>query len=122
MSEQYKLYIESPSGAVRKIKTSSVGGYMIKVYHQKYMDIASVSSATGTSTTYYCDEFVPSSSKSRVVLRSHNHASALGGVSYAYCGSDSSYANVYNGSRLAFRGQIVVAGSVEAFKALDEIA
>jgi len=122
VSEQYKLYIESPSGAVRKIKTSSVGGYMIKVYHQKYMDIASVSSATGTSTTYYCDEFVPSSSKSRVVLRSSYNAFAQGGVSYAHCGFDSSNAYVYYGSRLAFRGQIVVAGSVEAFKALDEIA
>ena len=122
VSEQYKLYIESPSGTVRKIKTSSVGGYMIKVYHQKYMDIASVSSATGTSTTYYCDEFVPSSSKSRVVLRSNSNAHAQGGVSHAYCGSDSSYAYVHYGSRLAFRGQIVVAGSVEAFKALDEIA
>ena len=70
----------------------------------------------------YCDEFVPSSSKSRVVLRSSYSANAQGGVSYANCGNDSSYASVNNGSRLAFRGQIVVAGSVEAFKALDEIA
>jgi len=122
VSEQYKLYIESSSGAIRKIKTSSIGGYMTKVYHQKYMDISGVSSSTGTSTTYYCDEFIPSATKSRVVFRSNSYAYAQGGVSYAYCGYDSAYVDVNYGSRLAFRGKIVVAGSVESFKSLVEIA
>lgn len=41
--------------------------------------------------------------KSRVVFRSNSYASPIGGVSYAYCGYDSSYASAYYGSRLAFK-------------------
>lgn len=120
ISEQYKLFIEMPDGSIRKIKTSSVGGYMTKVYHQKYMDVSGVSSSTGTSTTYYCDEFVPSASKSRAVFRSFNYANPRGGISCAYCGYDSASVYVFYGSRLAFRGKIVVAVSVEAYKSLVE--
>ena len=58
--------------------------------------------------------------KSRVVCRSYNSASALGGVSYAYAFSDSSYTNAVIGVRLAFRGIIRWAGSVAAFKAINQ--
>ena len=49
----------------------------------------------------------------RVVCRGCSNASASGGVSYADAGYDASYANAYIGSRLAFRGKIVRAQSVE---------
>ena len=39
----------------------------------------------------------------RVVYRSNNNANALGGVSYAYAFSDSSYTFAYIGVRLAFK-------------------
>jgi len=45
---------------------------------------------------------------------------AGGGVSYADAVNDASIA--YVGSRLAFRGKIVKAGSVTAYKALSEEA
>ena len=58
--------------------------------------------------------------KSRVVYRSAYNASALGGVSYAYASYDSSYSYAYIGVRLAFRGIIRWAGSVAAFKAINQ--
>lgn len=41
--------------------------------------------------------------KSRVVYRSYYYAFALGGVSYSYANSDSSFALAYFGVRLAFK-------------------
>ena len=117
-SEQYKLYIEMPDGTTRKVKSTTTSGYMTAVVHQKWMDIVSAAGA-GSSTTYYCDEFVPSGSTGRVVFRSNNYANAYAGVGRAHCGYDSSNTNANIGSRLAFRGKIEVAESVGAFKSLS---
>ena len=57
---------------------------------------------------------------SRVVYRSYSYASALGGVSFASANDDSSYTIAYIGVRLAFRGIICWAGSVAAFKAINQ--
>ena len=107
-----------PDGTVRKVRSGVTGGFATGMVHQKYCDIIGAFSQAGSSTTYYCDEFTPSSAASRVVFRSNHYATPAGGVSYAYCGNDSSYASAYFGSRLAFRGQIEVAESVEAYKSL----
>ena len=117
-SEQYKLYIEMPDGTTRKVKSTSVGGYMTGVVHQKWMDIVSAAGG-GSTTTYYCDEFIPSNAAGRVVYRSNNNANASAGVGRANCGYDSSYTDAIIGSRLAFRGKIEVAESVGAFKSLS---
>ena len=119
--EQYKLLIEMPDGSTRKVKSGTVSGYCTGMYHQKYMDIVGVHSQKGSSTTYYCDEFNVSNAANRVVCRSYYYSFAFGGVSFAFCGYDSSstYANI--GSRLAFRGEIEEAESVTAFKAIKAI-
>ena len=117
-SEQYKLYIEMPDGTTRKVKSTTTSGFMTAVVHQKWMDIVSAAGA-GSSTTYYCDEFVPSGSTGRVVFRSYSSAYAGAGVGRAYCGYGSSYTYAIIGSRLAFRGKIEVAESVGAFKSLS---
>ena len=57
-----------------------------------------------------------------MVYRGYNNAHANGGVSNANANNDASDANTYVGSRLAFRGKIVRAESVEAYKALVEVA
>lgn len=119
--EQYKLLIEMPDGSTRKVKSGTVGGYCTGMYHQKYMDVVGVNSQKGSSTTYYCDEFNVSNAANRVVCRSSSYSSAIGGVSFAYCGYDSSSTNTYIGSRLAFRGEIEEAESVTAFKAIKAI-
>lgn len=119
--EQYKLLIEMPDGSTRKVKSGTVSGYCTGMYHQKYMDIVGVHSQKGSSTTYYCDEFNVSNAANRVVCRSYNNSYAVGGVSFAYCGIDSSSSSTYIGSRLAFRGEIEEAESVTAFKAIKAI-
>ena len=58
----------------------------------------------------------------RVVYRGYNNAYASGGVSYANAGSGASYTSANVGSRLAFRGKIVRAQSVAAYKAIREVA
>lgn len=119
--EQYKLLIEMPDGSTRKVKSGTVSGYCTGMYHQKYMDIVGVHSQKGSSTTYYCDEFNVSNAANRVVCRSGSNSFAFGGVSYAYCGFDSSSSSTVIGSRLAFRGEIEEAESVTAFKAIKAI-
>ena len=59
---------------------------------------------------------------SRVVYRGYNNANANGGVVNASAVVDAAYANAYVGSRLAFRGQIVWAQSISAFKSISEVA
>ena len=59
---------------------------------------------------------------SRVVFRGYNNSNANGGVSYANANNDASNSNSNIGSRLAFRGRIVKAESVEAYKAIVEKA
>lgn len=119
--EQYKLLIEMPDGSTRKVKSGTVSGYCTGMYHQKYMDIVGVHSQKGSSTTYYCDEFNVSNAANRVVCRSYIYSNAFGGVSFAYCGFDSSSTGTSIGSRLAFRGEIEEAESVTAFKAIKAI-
>ena len=121
-SEAYKWHIEMPDGSIRKIKSGETSGYITGVVHQKYCDLIPSFSQPGSSSTHYCDEATVSSATARVVARSYYSANAGGGVAYSYCGNDSSYSSANNGSRLAFRGRIVVAESVEAYKSLQPIA
>jgi hypothetical protein len=57
-----------------------------------------------------------------VVYRGFYNADANGGVSVADACYDASYASAVVGSRLAFRGKIVRAQSVAAYKAIREVA
>lgn len=118
-----KWVIAMPDGTTRKVKGSATSGIYIKgIVHGKYMDVIMAGSQGATSTTFYCDMYYYSSSVGRVVCRSYNSAYAYGGVSYASASDDSSYAVAYIGSRLAFRGTIVKAASVAAYKALSEVS
>ena len=58
----------------------------------------------------------------RVVYRGCYNAYANGGVSHADANNDASGTNANIGSRLAFRGKIVRAQSVAAYKAIREVA
>lgn len=86
------------------------------------MAVVPVGSMNGSSSTYYSDLYWISTATGRVVYRGYNYAYANGGVSFANAGSDASYANASIGSRLAFRGKLVRAQSVAAYKALSEAA
>ena len=122
-ANQGKWRIWMPDGTTRMVKgKTSSDQWITGVAHGKYMDVIPVGTANGSSSTYYCDKYYISTASSRVVFRGYNNSHASGGVSYAYAFSDASYSNSYIGSRLAFRGRIVKAESVEAYKAIVEKA
>lgn len=118
-----KWRIWLPDGTTIMIKGMSNSDYWITtVAHGKLMAVIPVGAMNGSSTTYYSDKYWFSSASGRVVYRGYSYAYSYGGVSYAFASYDASYANAYIGSRLAFRGKIVRAQSVAAYKALDEVA
>ena len=112
-----------PDGTTMMIKgTTNSDWWITAVAHGKYMAVVPVGSVNGSSSTYYSDKYWISTAVGRVVYRGYNSASANGGVSYANAHYDASYASTNVGSRLAFRGKIVRAESVAAYKAISEVA
>ena len=119
---QGKWRIWMPDGTVRWVKGKTISDQWITgVAHGKYMDIVPVGTANGSSSTYYCDKYWISTAAFRVVYRGCYHANAGGGVSNADASVDASLTYAYVGSRLAFRGKLVRAESVEAYKAIREV-
>ena len=115
-----KWVITMNDGTQRKVKGSTTTGIWIKgVVHGKHMDIMPAGSASGSSSTYYCDYYYYTGSVSRVVYRGNYSAVANGGVSNAHAVYGASYASTHIGSRLAFRGKIERAESVAAYKAVE---
>lgn len=118
-----KWRIWMPDGSTIMIKgTTNSGNWITAVAHGRLMAVVPVGSMNGSSSTYYSDMYWISTSTGGVVYRGFNYASAHGGVSVANASYDASYANTYVGSRLAFRGKLVRAQSVVAYKALSEAA
>ena len=114
-----KWRIWMPDGSIRWVKGKTASDqYITAVAHGKYMDVVPVGSVAGSSSTHYCDKYWISTAAGLVVYRGCYYASANGGVSYA----NASYSYTYVGSRLAFRGKIVKASSVAAFKSIVEAA
>ena len=112
-----------PDGTTMMIKgTTNSDWWITAVAHGKYMAVVPVGSVNGSSSTYYSDKYWISTAAGRVVYRGYYYAYANGGVSSANAsyGASNAYTNV--GSRLAFRGKIVRAESVAAYKAISEVA
>lgn len=118
-----KWRIWMPDGTIMMVKGTTNGdSWITAVAHGKWMAVVPVGAVSGSSSTYYSDKYWFSSASSRVVYRGCNYASANGGVSNAIAYYDASSAYAYVGSRLAFRGKIVRAQSVAAYKAIVEVA
>jgi hypothetical protein len=118
-----KWRIWMPDGTIMMVKGTTNGdSWITAVAHGKWMAVVPVGTVSGSSSTYYSDKYWFSSASGRVVFRGYNNAYAYGGVSNAYAYYDASYAYSYVGSRLAFRGKIVRAQSVAAYKAIVEVA
>lgn len=116
-----KWRIWLPDGTTMMIKGMTNSGYWItSVAHGKLMAIVPIGVMNGSSSTYYSDIYYFISGTGRVVYRGCYNANAYGGVSSASAYHDASNANAYVGSRLAFRGKLVRAQSVAAYKALSE--
>ena len=118
-----KWRIWMPDGTIMMVKGTTNGdSWITAVAHGKWMAVVPVGAVSGSSSTYYSDKYWFSSASGRVVYRGCYYAYADGGVSDANAYSDASYASTNVGSRLAFRGKIVRAQSVAAYKAIVEVA
>ena len=118
-----KWRIWMPDGTIMMVKGTTNGdSWITAVAHGKWMAVVPVGAVSGSSSTYYSDKYWFSSASVRVVYRGYNYAYAHGGVSDASANSDASYTYANIGSRLAFRGKIVRAQSVAAYKAIVEVA
>ena len=116
-----KWRIWMPDGSAIMIKgTTNSGNWITAVAHGRLMAVVPVGSMNGSSSTYYSDMYSISTATVRVVYRGCFNAYAGGGVSDAYASFDA--LNTHIGSRLAFRGKLVRAQSVAAYKALSEAA
>ena len=118
-----KWRIWMPDGTIMMVKGATNGdSWITAVAHGKWMAVVPVGAVSGSSSTYYSDKYWFSSASGRVVYRGCYYANAYGGVSYANANNDASSADANVGSRLAFRGKIVRAQSVAAYKAIVEVA
>ena len=118
-----KWRIWMPDGTIMMVKGTTNGdSWITAVAHGKWMAVVPVGAVSGSSSTYYSDKYWFSSASGRVVYRGYSDAYANGGVSFASANSGASYAYADVGSRLAFRGKIVRAQSVAAYKAIVEVA
>ena len=118
-----KWRIWMPDGTTRMVKgMTSSDRWITAVAHGKYMDVVPVGNVNGSSSTHYCDKYLIITSLGRVVYRGCYYAYAGGGVSSASALYDASNTYTSVGSRLAFRGKIVRAQSVAAYKAISGLA
>ena len=98
-------------GTERTVQGITTSGYNIaRVKNGRFCDvIASKCSGDNSAfVTYYGDNNHYSASRCRVVGRASSNAKVYGGVVYAYAVDAWSISYTYNGSRLAFRGQIQI--------------
>ena len=118
-----KWRIWMPDGSTIMIKgTTNSGNWITAVAHGRLMAVVPVGSMNGSSSTYYSDMYWISTATVRVVYRGDSYAYANGGLSNASANNGASFASANVGSRLAFRGKLVRAQSVAAYKALSEAA
>ncbi len=117
-----RWFITMPDGTERVVQGITVYNADIYPTHMvwgRYMDLIAAKEG-GSTSSHWFDRFYVGTGLSRVVYRSSYYASALGGVSAASANNDSSSTYAHIGVRLAFRGIIRWAGSVAAFKAINQ--
>lgn len=113
------------NGGTRSLPIFDYNGYYVKkMKFGRYLDLIATNDdpKNGSDTVGYCDcQSWPGSKSSdpRALRRSSNSADADGGVALAYASTSTSYTSSMYGSRLAFRGSLVEAENVSAFKALS---
>ena len=117
-----RWFITMPDGTERVVQGITVYNADIYPTHMvwgRYMDLIAAKEG-GSTSSHWFDRFYVGTGLSRVVYRSYYYAYALGGVSCASAAYDSSVTYASIGVRLAFRGIIRWAGSVAAFKAINQ--
>ena len=117
----YRWRIWMPDGTVRHVMGKERDSYIKAVVHGKYMDMIPVGNGVGSSSTYYCDLFSRADKADQVIARSGWIEAADAGISMIQASCASTYTSNFIGSRLAFRGKLVKAASVAAYKAITAL-
>ena len=112
--------ITDPEGGTRQVNAGTSDGWITHVAAENgpYFDMVPTE-VGGSETTHYSDYYWQTSGGPLVLARSYVDSYTHGGVACANAFYDASYTYSYYGSRLAFRGVIEKAQSVNAFKALQ---
>ena len=111
--------ITDPDGATRTVNAHTSDGWITGVAAEAGPFFDMVPTAVGGSeTTHYSDYYYQTSGGPFCLLRSYYSSGTGGGVAYSNANLAASYSNTSIGSRLAFRGVVREAQSVNAFKAL----
>ena len=111
--------ITDPDGSIRNVNAGTSDGWITNIAAENgpFFDMVPTN-VGGSDSTHYSDYYYQTSGNSLVLARSYYGSSTYGGVAYADASDDASSTNSHCGSRLAFRGVIREAESVNAFKAL----
>ncbi|KAA6348028.1 hypothetical protein EZS27_004480 [termite gut metagenome] len=112
--------IQQVEGGQRTVNAGTSDGWITDLAAMGTSDFLDVipTAVGGSETTYFADYYYQSSSTGLALLRSSHSSYTNGGVSLTNASNAPSDASSVFGSRLAFRGVIVEAASVAAFKAL----
>lgn len=121
-STDFTWVITEDDGTERFAYGVRAEGYMRKAIIGKHLDLIPSTNINASATTGYCDNVLHSTDElNRIVRRSHNYNTVSGGVSYCAINSSSIVSFSEAGSRLCFRGNIIINNDSTAFKALTAI-
>lgn len=112
------LSITEDDGTVRTVQAALINGFPKKMVIGDHLDLIAKTTETASDTTGYCDFQQITSANNMVIRRSAAVASTPGGVAYLEPGIASDTSETL-ASRLAFKGEIVEAESVAAYKAIS---
>ena len=109
--------ITEDDGTTRQVQAGPYSGYIFKVSVGENLDMVPTAMG-GSGSTGFCDDYFQSSGNDIILARSFYASYTSGGVACAnayYVASDS---HKYYGSRLAFRGDIIVEDDVQTFRSI----
>ena len=110
--------ITEDDGSTRNVQAGTSSGYISKVSVGENLDMVPIDVGV-TSRTGFCDRYAMlRTSNVLVLVRSYYISHSYGGVAYAYAYLDASDSNANFGSRLAFRGDIIVEDDVQTFRSI----
>lgn len=111
--------ITDPDGSIRNVNAGTSDGWITNIAAENgpFFDMVPTN-VGGSDSTHYSDYYYQTSGNSLVLARSSYGSGPYGGVAFANAYYGASDTNSNYGSRLAFRGVIREAESVNAFKAL----
>ena len=110
--------ITEDDGSTRNVQAGDESGYISKVSIGENLDMVPIV-VGASSNTGFCDYYYQGPNNARVLARSCDGLHTNGGVAYAYTSLRASDANSDCGSRLAFRGDIIVEDDIQAFRSIS---